>query len=302
MRRYFLLALAGLAGIAILSVARFSARKRHEQHQGASESLAVRSASDGQAGSRAESNSLFDILIRIVDDVTHGGRQSGANRSPDQVGSRTEGPIQNAPRPQSAGSSARDTASSSSEPIERSPRTDTSSQLVVENTCTHAVELTWVTFEGTESVRATLQPGAMRIQGTYEGHLWRIRDAQDHSLLRAFASTRDDFVEVCDDESPLRNHAPVAHEARSSVCSSPSSVAMPLTIVNRCTAPVEVTWVGYECTDRHYRNLAPGESYVQQTYATHVWHGLDAASHVLATHVANPNVPTFEITCEGGAT
>ncbi|WP_063710792.1 hypothetical protein [Actinokineospora enzanensis] len=44
-----------------------------------------------------------------------------------------------------------------------------------------------------------------------------------------------------------------------------------LTFANRLTISVAVSWVDFDGHEVFYRQLAPGESYQQQTFTGHVW-------------------------------
>lgn len=53
-----------------------------------------------------------------------------------------------------------------------------------------AVQLTWVSFDGTEREYAVIAPGQELIQPTFVAHRWLIKDSGDGTPLEAFISTR----------------------------------------------------------------------------------------------------------------
>lgn len=49
------------------------------------------------------------------------------------------------------------------------------------------------------------------------------------------------------------------------------AVSTQVTFVNHSGVPIRTYWLNYEGKRVFYREIAPGASYVQQTYVTHPW-------------------------------
>jgi hypothetical protein len=65
-----------------------------------------------------------------------------------------------------------------------------------------------------------------------------------------------------------------------------------LELVNTCgEETVDLYWVNYQCKEVFYRQLAPGETWTQSTFATHPWRVREHTSHRLLKEVA-PTPPT----------
>jgi VHL beta domain len=54
-------------------------------------------------------------------------------------------------------------------------------------------------------------------------------------------------------------------------CTVNSGAAAQVTFVNNTSGPVRVNWIGYDCAEKNYATLQPGTSYVQSTFAGHLW-------------------------------
>ncbi len=88
---------------------------------------------------------------------------------------------------------------------------------------------------------------------------------------------------------PTRRAPPrsVTTSPRSSLRSIHSQIPTEVTFRNLTNNPVRVIWIDYEGRERRYRTLAPGESYMQPTFATHPWRLRDAKTgRTLRTIVA----------------
>ena len=73
------------------------------------------------------------------------------------------------------------------------------------------------------------------------------------------------------------------------VCSQVGTQDAGITFANDCTTlSVKTYWVDYQCTEKYYQTLKPGDSYLQQTYVTHPWRIRDAASGKLLKDVPPP--------------
>jgi hypothetical protein len=61
------------------------------------------------------------------------------------------------------------------------------------------------------------------------------------------------------------------HAVEGTIGSINSKIAAELTFVNQSGRTIKVYWLDYGGTRKHYRTLAKGESYVQQTFVSHPW-------------------------------
>ena len=70
-------------------------------------------------------------------------------------------------------------------------------------------------------------------------------------------------------------------------CSINDDVSVNVTFVNNSDKTIDVYGVDYECNEQPYATLAPGDSYVQGTFATYPWVFIDAKTgEVLKEFVA----------------
>jgi hypothetical protein len=76
--------------------------------------------------------------------------------------------------------------------------------------------------------------------------------------------------------------------------STPSSQPVNITFENKTGGAVNVIWYTFNGGTKTYRVLANTQSYVQQTYANHVWKFTNAKGKCLSTFVAKHN-QTFVI-------
>jgi len=172
--------------------------------------------------------------------------------------------------------------------------TRVTARLDVVNTCARPVELRWVDWGGAERTYRTLAPGARATQNTYAMHLWRLYE--DGALRREFAlpSSMHAEVRACDDpDAPLRPvpdsgfvpYAPERADGGLTPCTpapvpdvpgpcSPRGEAPAATVVlvDDCALePVELFWVDFDCHERSYARVGPGELARQATFAGHRW-------------------------------
>ena len=92
--------------------------------------------------------------------------------------------------------------------------------------------------------------------------------------------------------APASANGCAAHaDARSTGYERPVAIR----ITNRANGPRAVQWIDYEGRARDYVTLAPGETFEQQTFATHPWRIVDAAGACVAIFVTEPNSRDFTI-------
>jgi hypothetical protein len=156
-------------------------------------------------------------------------------------------------------------------------------EIEVLNTCGEDVDVFWVDFKCRESFVKRLAPGDTLRQHTYDTHPWRVRDHATHRLVKEWVGPTQPELpsqrvplpdQVITDRAGLR-------EAPPAVCSFPSDPAT-IRFVNERTRGVSVVfWVDYDCQERLYHRLEPGETWTQETYAAHPWRVRDEGGALL---------------------
>lgn len=72
------------------------------------------------------------------------------------------------------------------------------------------------------------------------------------------------------------------------VCSSPSTTLVSTTFFNSSFQTIDIYWVDFSCRLVLYRNLSPGQSYIQQTYVGHLWQFQDSSTgQLMADYVVS---------------
>ena len=72
--------------------------------------------------------------------------------------------------------------------------------------------------------------------------------------------------------------------------------ATTINFVNKSQIEVKVYWVDYTGAEKYYKTLAPGESYVQETFATHPWVARTSSTNAAVLFVIAATTPiTAEI-------
>ena len=67
---------------------------------------------------------------------------------------------------------------------------------------------------------------------------------------------------------------------------------------NKRSGPVKVYWIDYDGRRQHYRDLAPGSSYEQQTFMTHPWVVTEARPGQPCIALILPGDPVSRVTIE----
>jgi VHL beta domain len=127
--------------------------------------------------------------------------------------------------------------------------------LKIENNTSQQVDVYWVNYQCQEQLYSTLPAGWIVTQQSYISHPWRVRERATGKLLKQ--------VTV--------NSSAVRHIALNDECSGVIGGAAQTQFSNDLPFNVEVYWKDYGCQERLYAILAPGQSYVQATYANHAW-------------------------------
>lgn len=65
--------------------------------------------------------------------------------------------------------------------------------------------------------------------------------------------------------------------------------------ISAASAPVKIFWLNYAGMRKHYYDLAPGETLVQQTYLTHPWVVESDAGEVLGIYYPDAQLRTIVV-------
>ena len=68
--------------------------------------------------------------------------------------------------------------------------------LNIKNTCSNPVDVYWVDYQCGEKKYLTIQSGTTQAQGTYVGHVWRVRDAASGALVAEIQAPTGTTVDV----------------------------------------------------------------------------------------------------------
>jgi hypothetical protein len=129
-----------------------------------------------------------------------------------------------------------------------------------------------------ETVVASVTPSESRIahEGPVSAGAPAERPPVGPSVAAPAAAARPDSCESISlpDEAPAQ-------------CSKPNGVPILLEIVNTCSAArVDLYWVNYQCKEVFYKQLEPGETLRQSTFANHPWRIRDHVTHRLVREIA----------------
>jgi hypothetical protein len=183
--------------------------------------------------------------------------------------------------------------------LDRSPSAEAETALLtIENSCSEALDLVWLDTEGHERPYGVIARGAITSQPTFVAHVWVLRTAETRRVLRTFAAEGESYVDACPEGDVLRDpHPPQLAPGAPHVCSQRVDDTMTLTVTNACRVPLRLEWVDFSCALRPYATIAPGQSYVQETFAAHVWRAIGPDGTVHAEHVAALDRASMIVEC-----
>lgn len=159
--------------------------------------------------------------------------------------------------------------------------------LELRNTCSaETVDVFWVDFQCRESFVGRLAPGEVLRQLTFDTHPWRVRDHATHRLLKEFTAHVVAGASGAHTDAPVALPELVVTEASTAVDAAPETCSRDgnralLRIRNDRATGVVVFWVDFDCREKLYKRLQPGESATQSTFDAHPWRVRDAASGAL---------------------
>ena len=90
--------------------------------------------------------------------------------------------------------------------------------------------------------------------------------------------------------TPTRTFTPTPTSTATAtpICSPPSTNLVNTTFFNSSVQTIDIYWVDFSCRLVLYRNLSPGQSYIQQTYVGHLWEFRDSfTGQLMADYVAS---------------
>jgi hypothetical protein len=185
--------------------------------------------------------------------------------------------------------------------LTRSAVSHEETNVTIVNTCTEPVELVWLHMDGSERGYGQLRGGALRNQPTYVGHVWVVRLAGDEPReLARFAATADEevYTETCPEGDPLYTEPEPTRGAQQDLCSTASDHRLRLQVHNRCERRLEMFWVDFDCSLSTRDWVEPGQTFLQSTYAGHVWQAVDADGNRHAHFVADATRTEVTVTCD----
>jgi hypothetical protein len=82
-------------------------------------------------------------------------------------------------------------------------------------------------------------------------------------------------------------------ESTPTVCSTAGVTHAELMVHNTCGAlTIEMFWVNYQCAEMTYGTVAPGQTFVNNSWVSHPWRLRDAATHALLREIPPLEAPT----------
>ncbi|KAF0683655.1 Aste57867_24300 [Aphanomyces stellatus] len=156
------------------------------------------------------------------------------------------------------------------------------------NSTPRVLDVAWVGYEGEETSYAQIAPGKRYEQPTYSSHVWKLSFADSREPLAYFlVPLSNSFVDVrgVNQLSIGANLTPA----------QPGAAATPTTLIFRNQTPqaLSIQWVeSGDSAGEQFAVLHPGQTYRQDTYATHVWKATYAGSHDALCFVTAPPAPT----------
>lgn len=110
-----------------------------------------------------------------------------------------------------------------------------------------------------------------------------VPDEPDPSVWAGYAVGDGGDVSFID-RGPVDAEVPEGDATLSGLCSM-SGPATTWVVTNNRRRPVTLHWVDFACNEARYGEIAPGATYEQGTFVTHVWRVRDSADGHLITEV-----------------
>jgi hypothetical protein len=157
------------------------------------------------------------------------------------------------------------------------------------NYTSRSVTVYWVDSNCMETSYKTLAAGESYVQPTFVGHVWRVRDTAllSTKIIEFAAQDTHDIVVPVGSFAPLNDKLGCTPNVKTD--------AITLTFVNYTSRPVGVYWSGFDCTEKLYQQLAPGQSFDQPTYLGHVWFVRDDDNKAVLTQFVATDATTTHV-------
>jgi hypothetical protein len=188
------------------------------------------------------------------------------------------------------------------QPPGKSPATTDRSWTIFRNERSEEVSADWVDHEGVRRPWFTLRPGEEKLQDTYVGHVWYLRNgtADFGAIVAApgvgYVNTNRTWPAPADWRR--RWETP---EFRLAWAPGPLPTSSPdggdstwLVFANHSQGAVTVDWLDHQGTRRTWFTLQPGDDKLQDVYAGHVWFVSDG-HHDLGAAVVPARVGYIEV-------
>jgi len=86
----------------------------------------------------------------------------------------------------------------------------------------------------------------------------------------------------------------LADAAPPELCSSGNGASMTMRVTNTTAGPVTSFWVDFDCTERRYQVIEPGDTTDQMTFVDHVWR-FRTAQGALVRQLVVEDTPVQEV-------
>ncbi|KDO22461.1 hypothetical protein SPRG_12742 [Saprolegnia parasitica CBS 223.65] len=138
---------------------------------------------------------------------------------------------------------------------------ETPTQVTFINSFVAPVDIAWVDYDGNETIYNRIEPGQKYTQDTYAQHVWLLA-TPTHGPLAYYTAAPD--ATFC-----------------TAITSGSAGAPIKLVFVNNTPRIIGIAWVDEAGQEIEYAQVHPRQSYVQDTYANHVW----------KAHYADSNIP-----------
>ncbi len=135
-----------------------------------------------------------------------------------------------------------------------------------------AVTVYWVDHLGKNKKYASLRPGDTYNQSTFAQHPWQIRESNSGKIIDVFIP-----------------NTTVKQTHVIKVASIESKMATSIKFINKSNLELAIEWMDFKGEPRFYKVLNRGESYNQQTFATHPWIIRDRHSGIVVDTIRATN-------------
>ncbi|OQR83065.1 hypothetical protein ACHHYP_15171 [Achlya hypogyna] len=161
---------------------------------------------------------------------------------------------------------------------------DVATQVTFINSFVVPVDVAWVDYDGGETVYNRINPGEKYTQDTYANHVWLLATPTHGPLAYYTAQPEATFVDI------LGPNALGVGPACTAIVSGAAGVPIKLLFVNNTPHPIGIAWVDEGGAEIEYAQVHPRQSYVQDTYANHVWKAHYAGSNIALVYYRGSNL------------